>query len=288
HTMTTTAQHQQSQASIVDDDSNALTDYEAALYDRGIRVWGVDAQNRLRRSRVLVVGLGGLNSELVKNIALAGVGQINIIDHHIVTQHDIGLFITSQCVGQTRAEASLAGIAELNPLIHVRADTLSLDAIDNEYVKGFTLVCVDTLDSALQLRLNVLCRMNNIPFILTHSFGMQAYFFSDLGQVLYQFQQSHNRLPVATSESDIKELLKMLEDNNKRYNITPVNKNADIVTSAMSHLHTEIAPVCAIVGGIVGQEIVKVICRDNEVLNNFFFYDALKGSGLVEPVNIRS
>ncbi|KAE8951297.1 hypothetical protein PR001_g33786, partial [Phytophthora rubi] len=52
---------------------------EAAVYDRQMRMWGVEAQKRLQSSRVLVSGLSALGSELVKNLVLAGVG---------VTLHD--------------------------------------------------------------------------------------------------------------------------------------------------------------------------------------------------------
>lgn len=52
---------------------------EAAVYDRQMRLWGVEAQKRLQSSRVLVSGLSALGSELVKNLVLAGMG---------VTLHD--------------------------------------------------------------------------------------------------------------------------------------------------------------------------------------------------------
>jgi len=80
-----------------------ITEDEAAVYDRQIRVWGIEAQKRsefsfsalfpsiasfalfahtfgilldhsLRASKVLVVGLGSFGAELCKNIVLAGIG----------------------------------------------------------------------------------------------------------------------------------------------------------------------------------------------------------------------
>jgi len=46
----------------------------------------------------------------------------------------------------------------------------------------------------------------------------------------------------------------------------------------------ELAPVCAVVGGILGQEIIKAISGNEEPLNNFFFYDGKEGRGEVEAI----
>lgn len=82
-----------------------MNDDEAKLYDRSIRLWGVEAQNRsdqnvhigcgshyfsfsfsficlsIRSASVLLVGVGALNGEVCKNIALAGVKRIGLLDN---------------------------------------------------------------------------------------------------------------------------------------------------------------------------------------------------------------
>ncbi|KAL8220051.1 UNVERIFIED_CONTAM: SUMO-activating enzyme subunit 1 [Gekko kuhli] len=45
---------------------------------------------------------------------------------------------------------------------------------------------------------------------------------------------------------------------------------------------SEMASVCAVVGGVLGQEIVKALSQRDAPLNNFFFFDGMKGSGIVE------
>lgn len=44
--------------------------------------------NRLRQSSVLVIGICGLGSEVSKNIVLAGVREVTILDHTSLTEHD--------------------------------------------------------------------------------------------------------------------------------------------------------------------------------------------------------
>ena len=45
-----------------------ITDDEAALYDRQIRLWGVDAQRSLRSANVFVKGIGPLVSFFQTNL----------------------------------------------------------------------------------------------------------------------------------------------------------------------------------------------------------------------------
>jgi molybdopterin/thiamine biosynthesis adenylyltransferase len=62
---------------------------EAALYDRQIRLWGVKAQNQLKKSRTLCIGLNALGAELCKNIVLAGL-NVTVLDDTPVTPRDVG------------------------------------------------------------------------------------------------------------------------------------------------------------------------------------------------------
>ncbi len=50
----------------------------------------------------------------------------------------------------------------------------------------------------------------------------------------------------------------------------------------LSSVSCEIMPVCAILGGILTQEIMKAIFETDEPVRNFFFYD---GKNLRQPGN---
>ena len=83
-----------------------LTADEAEQYDRQIRLWGLEAQKRrvistsdvihyelccrLRKSTVLVVGAKGLGAELCKNVVLAGVKSLTLLDHTPLSPDDLG------------------------------------------------------------------------------------------------------------------------------------------------------------------------------------------------------
>ena len=108
---------------------NTINDKEAEVYDRQIRLWGVEAQKRIQNAKVLLGGMRALNAEVCKNLVLAGISA-TIQDDQIVTPADIGaqFFLTQENIGENRAAASLKNVKELNSLVSVECMTESLGA----------------------------------------------------------------------------------------------------------------------------------------------------------------
>lgn len=75
---------------------------EIALYDRQIRLWGAQAQERIRSANVLLVSLRALGTEIAKNLTLAGISSLTIVDDEPVTEDDLGAgyFLREEDVGK--------------------------------------------------------------------------------------------------------------------------------------------------------------------------------------------
>lgn len=75
---------------------------EIALYDRQIRLWGLEAQNRIRNANILLVSVKALANEIAKNLVLAGIGSITLADHEIITEEDLSaqFFISETDIGK--------------------------------------------------------------------------------------------------------------------------------------------------------------------------------------------
>ena len=75
---------------------------EIALYDRQLRLWGIEAQNRMRKANVLLINIRALGNEIAKNLVLAGIGSLTIMDSNVVTEADIAsqFFITEDDLGK--------------------------------------------------------------------------------------------------------------------------------------------------------------------------------------------
>jgi ThiF family len=75
---------------------------EIALYDRQLRLWGIEAQNRMRKANVLLVTIKALGNEVAKNLVLAGIGSLTVLDPATVTEQDVAtqFFVTEECIGK--------------------------------------------------------------------------------------------------------------------------------------------------------------------------------------------
>src|SRR5271169_6208852 len=126
---------------------------EIALYDRQLRLWGIEAQNRMRRANILLITMKALGNEIAKNLVLAGIGSLTVWDSETVTEADVAtqFFVTEEHIGMNvtrsyllslteniqRAEASVEDIQRLNPRVQVRHDSTSIVSKGPESYKGF-------------------------------------------------------------------------------------------------------------------------------------------------------
>jgi len=131
-----------------------LTEQEAALYDRQIRLWGLDAQRRITSAKVLLINLSGLNAEVCKNLVLGGIGSVTLHDEKDVQSSDLAsqFFLTDADIGKNRAEASQARVSALNPLVRVQTDTEPLSAKPDSFFTGFTIVVASNLEKVELVR----------------------------------------------------------------------------------------------------------------------------------------
>ncbi|XP_052869273.1 SUMO-activating enzyme subunit 1 [Anopheles cruzii] len=159
-----------------------LSEHEAELYDRQIRLWGLDSQKRLRGARILIAGLNGLAAEIVKNIVLTGVKSVTLLDDALVTPTEFcsQFLAPPTSVGSNRAEASLARAQNLNPMVELKADPASLASKPDEFFRNFDVVCVIGAPTAEQLRVNRACREANVKFFTADLWGMFGFSFADL------------------------------------------------------------------------------------------------------------
>jgi hypothetical protein len=80
-------------------------------------------QDRLRNARVLVVGAGALGNEIIKNLALLGVGRVFVADRDRIERSNLSrsvLFRDSDC-GRAKAEVAAERARELFPEMRLQA-----------------------------------------------------------------------------------------------------------------------------------------------------------------------
>ena len=100
-------------------------------------------------------------------------------------------------------------------------------------------------------------------------------------QILLEFQSREGCSPrFNMREEDLKLLKSLRESITSKYNLADNKIPEDIIPM----LFSELSPVAAIVGGILGQEVIKVISNKDAPLNNFFLFNPLESAGVVETI----
>ena len=124
-------------------------------------------QDRIAQARALVVGAGALGNEVIKNLALLGVGKICIVDLDRVEASNLSrcvLFRTGD-VGHGKAQAAARAAMELNPDVDASAldGDIGHDMGEGE-LRSYDLVlgCVDSI--AARWALNRLCRRAGVAW----------------------------------------------------------------------------------------------------------------------------
>ena len=114
-----------------------LGDEQLLRYNRQIMLpeIGVEGQERLWRSRVLLVGLGGLGSPIAMYLAASGVGHLVLVDHDAVDLSNLQRQIvhTTASLGEPKVRSAARTLAALNP--EVRIDTIE-HALSGERLRG--------------------------------------------------------------------------------------------------------------------------------------------------------
>lgn len=171
---------------------------EIALYDRQIRLWGVQAQEKIRSANILLIGMKGLGAEIAKNLVLAGVGTLTILDGENVTDDDLGtqFFVSQEQVGVNRAKAAQPEIQKLNPRVNLFVDSDIIFTKLPEYFYSFDITIATGLPVDALASINTSCRNYNRKFYAADSHGLYGYIFADL--VIHQFIQERLQPNVPT------------------------------------------------------------------------------------------
>ncbi|CAO3628031.1 unnamed protein product [Cunninghamella echinulata] len=133
---------------------------QAAIYDCQIRLWGLEAQQRIGNAHILIAGLRSIKKQQV----------------------DSQFFWSIEDIGKNKAEATLSSLQTLNPRVHIHLDQENISDKPDSYFEPFDIVCLFHMDIQLLMRVNEIRRKINKPFYTADAFGWIGYIFCDLVQ----------------------------------------------------------------------------------------------------------
>jgi molybdopterin-synthase adenylyltransferase len=147
-----------------------LTPDEIERYKRQLvlKEIGGEGQQKLKASRVLVVGAGGLGSPLILYLAAAGVGHIGIIDSDRVSLDNLHRQIAhdTASVGRAKTKSAAAAVERLNP--HVETELFSTRLVPENALKiigGYDVVADGSDNFVTRYLVNDACYFAHVPLV---------------------------------------------------------------------------------------------------------------------------
>ena len=147
-----------------------LTKDEVARYSRHLIIpdVGMEGQKRLKNSKVLIIGAGGLGSPALLYLAAAGVGKLGVIDFDAVDESNLHRQVIhgQSDIGKPKVESARESVAEVNPFVTFQAHTEQLSS-DNalDVFRDYDLILDGTDNFATRYLVNDASVLLGKPYV---------------------------------------------------------------------------------------------------------------------------
>lgn len=229
-----------------------LSAEQLARYSRQLALPGLDqtAQRRLANARVLVIGAGGLGSAAVPYLASCGVGTIGIVDDDVVELSNLHRQVAHGVadIGRPKTASLADAVHAVDPGIHVVAHDMRVTAATMPGILAGYDVLVDGSDNfAARYLSSDAAQLAHKPLVwgaILRFTGEVSVSWADAGPTY------RDLYPVPPAPGDV-----------------PSCAQAGVIPG-----------VCAVIGGLMATEVVKLVTGLGEpLIGRVTTYDALTG-----------
>lgn len=247
-------------------------DVDNDLFDRAKRIEWLDFE-KIKESKVLMVGAGATGNETGKNLVLSGFKKITIVDMDYVVKSNLArcLFFSELDLEKRnmKAEVVATGMKKIAPDIKVEPIISKIQDLGEGFVKQFDMVlgCLDNI--LARLHVNSHCYLRRVPYVDAAMEGFAGKVQAVIPPKTPCLQCGMNR-----SHGRIVELRFSCTGNDVSF-FTP-KIAAEITTTS-------------VVSAIQVREALKIICgREDKVIKNVMFYNGIKNTMDVYEMTIDS
>jgi molybdopterin/thiamine biosynthesis adenylyltransferase len=129
---------------------------------------GIKGQEKLKESKILVIGAGGLGCPVLQYLGAAGVGTIGIIDFDIIdiTNLHRQVLYSVDDLGKSKAIIASEKISSSNPNLNIKPFNFKLEQHNaQEIISNYDIIvdCTDNFET--RYLINDTCVLLNKPFV---------------------------------------------------------------------------------------------------------------------------
>lgn len=249
-------------------DSNSLTTDDRYSRQEVLDGWN---QDKVKHTKVIIVGMGALGSVLGINLAQAGIGHLVLIDLDTIEFSNLNrqILFHEQDVGKFKAEISLQKLKEVNSEITIEYFTKKVQEIPvAEIIKkepDQKIILVDALDNFEARRwLNSIAVTKNVPLV---SGGMYGYY--------------GNLQVIKADTTPCLECQPLIPERELQKACTPPGEfrkkkeEEEIELEKKEEFFPALGSVSSVVGGLMAHEVLQ-IALERDYLKEYLFIDLTK------------
>jgi len=145
-------------------------------HSRTVLLLGEEKFEKLQKTHVLIVGLGGVGGYAAEQIARAGVGKLTLIDSDIINESNINRQIIAlhSTVGKNKINVLKERLIDINPEIKIHSEKLfiSYENIEEVIKKINPEYVIDAVDTLMpKVNLIKTCLEQKIPLVSSMGAG---------------------------------------------------------------------------------------------------------------------
>ncbi|WP_432481877.1 HesA/MoeB/ThiF family protein [Moraxella sp. ZY200743] len=160
---------------------DVLSDAELMRYSRQILLddWDLSAQLELKKSHVLIVGMGGLGCPISQILVRAGVGCLHLVDFDVIDESNLQrqTLFTADDVGRSKVAVAHQKLAKHNELVRIvstdiRLTNDNIGRVFDECAGRLPNLVIDCTDNfAIRDLLNQACQTYGVPLLSSSAIG---------------------------------------------------------------------------------------------------------------------
>lgn len=156
-----------------------LNDHELLRYSRQIFLEeiGISKQLILKKSRVMILGLGGIGSPVALYLASSGVGELHLVDTDKIDLSNLQrqILYNSEDIGKKKVDITIKKLSILNPEVKLVSYETNLNLDRLEKIIGSIDLILDCSDNfATRDTLNIACVAARKPLISAAAINFHA------------------------------------------------------------------------------------------------------------------
>lgn len=141
-------------------------------------ILGSDALEKISKMKVLMVGAGGIGCELLKNLVMAGVGRIEIVDLDTIDLSNLNrqFLFQREHIKQSKAHVARKAALQFNPAVDIQSHHSSIfdDQFDVQWFKSFDVVLSALDNVAARRHVNFMCLAADVPLVESGTAGYRG------------------------------------------------------------------------------------------------------------------